>query len=279
MECVASEVKLFGECLLRLNHCVYCVVDPESRDLIYTFTETQEPLHVSDEWVVFRSQICSLRKAHRQIQIQSQYYTKARVLDVNDSTVLYSDGTAVQFVVAEGKGQRQRQGSVDVTEFSMLTPTGFAAQDRNHTKIRRLDEDRTIVLINTVPSHLRSSRYILNHHGDAHVVVSSPSDSKQKDEEEEHWVVDAKGRKFRLPHTPVKIHRHFIRLNVPNTVFQRHARTGEWDKAVCEFDTPTMRSWVSWTAASQIMVRVEDYVGRNASAWVLMNTGIKLVNT
>lgn len=271
MECLASDVKLFGECLLRLNSCVYCVVEPKSRKLIYTFIETQEPLHVSEDWVVFRSQACSLRGPQRQITLR--WCTKARVLDVNDSTILYSDGTAVEFTA-----ESQRQSRVDVAEFPLLTPTGFAVQDRQHTKLQRLhgdddddDKKRTVVLPNVVPSHLRSSRYILNHHGDVHLIISA--DEKT----DEHWVVDLKGHKFRMPHAPVKIHRRFIQLEKPDTVFRRHAETGDWDVAKHEFGATKEYLWEVWHAASHALVRNEDFVGRNASSWVLMNVGVKLV--
>lgn len=274
MECLASDVKLFGECLLRLNRCVYCVVEPESRRLVYTFIETQEPLHVSDEWVVFRSQAWSLREKGRRIALK--YRTRARVLDVNDSTILYSDGTAVRFAVEEEDGkQGQVQAKVDIAEFHLLTPTGFAVQDRDHSKIRTLDNDRTTALVNVVPSSMQSSRYILNHHGDAHVIVH-PLD---KDTPEEHWVVDIKGRKFRISHPLTKIHRRFIQLQPPELTFCRNAASGDWAVVKASKDTktaPTKKSWSALMDASHTLVRVEDYVGRNASSWMLMNTGIKL---
>ncbi len=279
MECLASDVKLFGECLLRLNRCVYCVVEPESRQLVYTFIETQEPLHVSDEWVVFRSQVYSLREADRCIALK--YRTRSRVLDVNDSTILYSDGTAVRFVDTDDdkkeKHRGQVQAKVDISEFQLLTPTGFAAQDRDHSKIRTLDNDRTVSLVNVVPFSMQSSRYILNHHGDAHVIVYSPN----KDAPEEHWVVDVKGRKFRIPHPPAKIHRRFIQLQPPELTFSRNAVSGEWNagKDIDKKTTGKKKKKAAWSAlmdASHTLVRIEDYVGRNASSWMLMNTGIKL---
>lgn len=275
MECLASEVKLFGECLLRLNRCVYCVVDPETRCLVYTFIETQEPLHVSDEWVVFRSQVISLREAERRIQIP---FTKARVLDVNDVAILYSDGTALCFVTHSNDAKTKTK-NVDPTEFHMLTPTGFAVQDRDHTKIRILDIDHpTMVLVNAVPSNMTWSRYILNHHGDSHLIVRSEKTS-------EHWVVDLKGHKYRLPHPPAKIHRRFIQLDAPGLVFRRDAASGKWDSVkdtssttttTMNKKTPKKRSWVASMAASHALVRIEDWVGRNASSWMLMNTGVKL---
>lgn len=275
MECVASDVKLFGECLLRLNRCVYCVVDPESRRLVYTFIETQEPLHVSDEWVVFRSQVYSLREAGRRILLQ--YRTRARVLDVNDSAILYSDGTVVRFVCDDDEEKsKQIQATVNIAEFSLLTPTGFAVQDRDHSKIRMLDSDRTVSLINVVPSNMQSSRYILNHHGDSHLIVHSPN----KDTPEEHWVVDTKGRKYRIPHPLARIHRRFIQLQPSEFTFSRHPVSGEWSVAKSKDATTTKkktkRSWAALMDASHALVRIEDYVGRNASSWMLMNTGIKL---
>ena len=276
MECLASDVKLFGECLLRLNRCVYCVVEPESRRLVYTFIETQEPLHVSDEWVVFRSQVYSLREKGRRIALN--YRTRARVLDVNDSTILYSDGTAVRFVVEEDEGkqrQSQVQATVDISEFHLLTPTGFAVQDRDHSKVRTLDNDRTTTLVNVVPSSMHSSRYILNHHGDAHVIVHSPD----KDTPEEHWVVDPKGHKFRISHPLTKIRRRFMQLEPPELTFSRNTASGQWEVVKSKdtvADTTTKRSWSALMDASHTLVRVEDYVGRNASSWMLMNTGIKL---
>lgn len=275
MECLASEVKLFGECLLRLNRCVYCVVEPDSRRLVYTFTETQEPLHVSDEWVVFRTQVYSLRDKGRRIALN--YRTKARVLDVNDSTILYSDGTALRFVVTdENTRQSQVQAKADISEFHLLTPTGFAVQDRDHSKVHDLNTDRTVTLVNVVPSNRHSSRYILNHHGDAHVIVHSSNDEKL----EEHWVVDTKGHKFRIPHPLTKIHRRFIQLQPPELTFSRNETSGQWevvkDSDNAKKKTTKRRAWAALMDASHALVRVEDYVGRNASSWMLMNTGIKL---
>lgn len=289
MECLAFDIKVFGEQVLRLNRCVYCVVESKSRRLIYTFIETQDPLHVSEEWIVFRTRawplIATQGNRPQCIQFTPDHIRCSRgrrVLDVNDECILYSNGTVVRFATDQ-KSVCVHQ--VDVTEFPLLTPTGFAVQDKAHTKLQPLDRTPSPVirLLNVVPDGMRYDRYILNHHGDAHVAVLTPTSSTLSSDpitNVEHWVVDAKGQKYLIPtnNPPSRIRRTFIELQDRHR-FQRDEKTGEWDvteEEEEEEDAPSVKNvWVT-IATPSTLVRSEDFVGRNASAWMLMNNALKL---